>query len=284
MKLHHARWQWLARLLFGLIVIVLLTRYQAPQAQHVLQAVSPPVIIYAVLCYWALQTLSALKWQCLLRAQGVAMPLVDCCQLYLTGMFCNLWMPTSIGGDAMRIYLVAPRCGGKAKAAASVLVERLTGLAALLIIGCIGLTLQLSAPTQAHSVRSGLRLILTASLIFLLFISTLLMLRNRAYQVQQDVPALWHKGASLQQSLDLYTQPENRATLLLAFALSLLFQAGLVVLNLGLADAMGLRVPALLFCWLVPLLALASLLPFGIGGLGVREATALALLPSVPLR
>ncbi len=44
------------------------------------------------------------------RAQR-GLPLRECCRLYLIGMFCNLWMPTNIGGDAVRAYLAAPAAG-----------------------------------------------------------------------------------------------------------------------------------------------------------------------------
>jgi hypothetical protein len=60
--------------------------------------------------------------------------------------------------------------------------------------------------------------------------------------------------------------------------LSLLFQASQIGLNIVLARSLGLEVPAIAFWWLVPVLALASLVPVGVGGLGVREAAAVTLL------
>jgi uncharacterized membrane protein YbhN (UPF0104 family) len=62
--------------------------------------------------------------------------------------------------------------------------------------------------------------------------------------------------------------------------LSLVFQASQIVLNIFLARAVGLNVPPLVMWWLVPVLARASLVPLGIGGLGVREVAALKLLGS----
>ena len=48
--------------------------------------------------------------------------------------------------------------------------------------------------------------------------------------------------------------------------------------NLVLAWVVGIDLAAGVFWWLVPLLALASLLPIGLGWLGVREAAAVAML------
>jgi hypothetical protein len=78
--------------------------------------------------------------------------------------------------------------------------------------------------------------------------------------------------------LDLYRQPGTRGVLGFGFVLSLLFQIGLIGLNIGLAFAVHLPLPWLIYWWLVPALSLASLLPVGIGGLGVREAAAIALV------
>jgi len=64
----------------------------------------------------------------------------------------------------------------------------------------------------------------------------------------------------------------------LAILLSLLVQCLQISLNVGLARVVGLDLPATTFLWLVPLLAVASMIPLGVGGLGVREASATLLL------
>ncbi|MBV9471057.1 MAG: flippase-like domain-containing protein, partial [Abitibacteriaceae bacterium] len=208
--------------------------------------------------------------------------LLDCCRLYLIGMFSNLWMPTNIGGDAIRIYLAAPLAGSKAVAASSVLVERLTGFIALLTIGAVGLALRHSGygSNVSNTGASAAHLITTMTVVLLLFGATLFILQQVAYRLESTAPhnTMVRKWASLHRALDYYAHPEHQGTLAIALALSFLFQSLFVVLNIGLAHAAGLQLPALVFFWLVPLLSIASLLPLGIGGLGVREAAAVALL------
>src|SRR5690606_26936878 len=50
-------------------------------------------------------------------------------------MFYNNFLPGSVGGDVVRVLLIARYAGGKAKAAASVFMQRNTGLAGLFAIG-----------------------------------------------------------------------------------------------------------------------------------------------------
>ena len=75
-------------------------------------------------------TLSARKWQLLLRADGVRAPLGSLLASYLIGTFFNLFLPSSIGGDSYRV-VDASRHGGAAKSFASVFADRLTGFLAL---------------------------------------------------------------------------------------------------------------------------------------------------------
>jgi len=269
---------WLARLVVGLVIVAVLVLWRGgDKTWRVLQAVPWPVWIGAVLFYWLGQVLSAWKWQYLLRARGARLSLIECCRLYLVGMFWNLWMPTNIGGDAARAYLAGPRCGGAASAAASILVERLTGFLALLAIGSIGLLISV---LQGAGGAQGIRVIVAAMAVLALFAGGALAARAAAYRLTARSPHnKWlGKWASLHRALDFYAQRERRAVLLTALALSLLFQSSQIALNIALARAVNLDLPGSTFWWLVPLLALASLVPLGIGGLGVREAAAVGLL------
>jgi uncharacterized protein (TIRG00374 family) len=270
--------RWLVRLVLGLAIVTGLVMWRGgDKTWRVLQAVPWPVLAGSVVFYWLGQVLSAWKWQYLLRARGAHLSLAECCRLYLVGMFWNLWMPTNIGGDAVRAYMAGPQCGGAASAASSILVERLTGFLALLAIGVAGLMIGV---LQGARNAQGVHLVLAATAVLVLCAVCVLAARAAAYRFAARAPDnKWlRKWAALHRSLDFYAQRERRPVLVTALVLSLLFQGSQVVLNIALARVVGLDLPALAFWWLVPLLALASLVPLGIGGLGVREAAAVALL------
>ena len=92
-------------------------------------------LIYAL--FFLNTTLSSWKWQMLLRADGVRVPLGSLLASYLIGSFFNLFLPSSIGGDSYRV-VDASRHGGAAKSFASVFADRLTGFLALAIWAVIG--------------------------------------------------------------------------------------------------------------------------------------------------
>ena len=273
--------RWLLRLAIGLTIVAFLAqRHDTASLMRSLQVVPLWVLLVSVVFYWLGQVLSAWKWQLLLRAQGAEVSLRDCCRLYAVGMFWNLWMPTNIGGDAIRAVRCAPLCGGLSVATSSVLVERLTGVIALLTIAVLGLLAQLLSGSTNHTNFLILRPILFVVVTLLCLVALFWILR-RKYAVDSEAQhesAIQRKVRSFSRALAVYAQPSARGALWSAVAISLVFQASQVLLNIALARVLGLTIPFTVFWWLVPSLAVASLVPLGIGGLGVREAAAVQLL------
>jgi glycosyltransferase 2 family protein len=74
--------------------------------------------------------ISALKWKLLLASDGVRVPFFSLLSSYLIGSFFNMFLPSSIGGDAYRVVETS-RHGGGAKSFASVFADRLSGFLAL---------------------------------------------------------------------------------------------------------------------------------------------------------
>lgn len=263
-------WKWALRVVIGIAIVALLLsrRDAAAQVAQTLRSVPIWVIVGAVGFYWAGQIMSAWKWQLLLRARGADVSLVTCCRIYAAGMFGNLWLPTNVGGDALRATLLSARVPelGRADALASIAVERLTGFVALLWIAAVALLLR-GANAQGWQTLAIASAILVGLCVLWWALSRF----------------THPKIARLKTALAIYMRPRNRGVLWQALALSLFFQVSQVLLNLALARASGLDLPALVFWWLGPLLSLSGLIPAGIGGLGVREAAAVALLGGWPV-
>ena len=86
----------------------------------------------------------AWRWQRLLRARGIEDGVGWLSRAYLTSYTASQILPTSIGGDAMRIYETSRRHGGRGGAVAgSVVLERALGGTATLVLAAIGFLLAL---------------------------------------------------------------------------------------------------------------------------------------------
>jgi hypothetical protein len=270
---------WIARLVVGLLLIgFLLQRSETTHLTRALSSISPFVLLWAIVFMWLAQTLSAARWHLLLKAKETSLSYFEAVRFYWLGMFCNLFLPTTIGGDGVRALVAGPRCGGTTVAASSILVERLTGLMALLTIGVAGVALW-----GAHSSLNDVlpRIFAVLSLATIGFLA----LRFTAYRLEKMLGAKAHKiskairkWAALHRETDFYMARERRGTLALALVNSFAIQSAQVGINIYLARVAGLQTPLVTFLWLVPLLSLMSLIPIGIGGLGVRETAAIAVL------
>jgi hypothetical protein len=89
--------------------------------------------------------LLAARWQQIARACGAPLPLGRAFRLSLIAAFFNQVLPSTVGGDAMRIWLFARAGAGWSKATHSVLLDRFVGVLALalLVVACLPWTFEL---------------------------------------------------------------------------------------------------------------------------------------------
>jgi uncharacterized protein (TIRG00374 family) len=222
--------------------------------------------------------LSAEKWRGLLAASQIDIGLVLAARLYWIGSFFSNFLPSSIGGDAVRLMLT-PAPGRLNHVAGSILLERVTGLVVLLAITCLGLAV---APWIAPRLAIGHLLLplvgglaLASSLVLLLprrAAAFLALLRTR-------LPALLRRPVRIAERLawTVARQTRDRGAILRALALSVPFYATVVLAQYFCLRAVGADIPlhyALLFGAGIQLLAV---LPVSINGLGVSEGAFVAL-------
>lgn len=92
--------------------------------------------------------LSALKWLSALRMHGLHYRFGYLFRTLCAGYFFNNFLPTAVGGDAYRVYRTLPSDGYRSRAISAVMVERLTGFAALLTLGAVGALFLLGGPAR----------------------------------------------------------------------------------------------------------------------------------------
>src|SRR3954447_19301505 len=90
----------------------------------------------------ALQLLDTLvsvrRWRLLIRAQGGEAPSAGLVRAYFTGIFFNNLLPSTIGGDTVRVIHTARSGVGRARALAIIFVDRFVGLLALMLFAVLG--------------------------------------------------------------------------------------------------------------------------------------------------
>ncbi len=151
------RWSWLLQLLVGAGLLGLLVRRYPITLDSVLRslaAIEAGALLLALGLLFNQNVLSAFKWRLILVSHGIELPLVVLIRTYMIGRFFGSFMPSSYGGDLVRIADVARRTGRSFESASSVVLERLSGLTALAAAGAMAsayLAWRLADPALARA-------------------------------------------------------------------------------------------------------------------------------------
>ena len=94
-------------------------------------------IIALVLLQIIMNIVSSLKWRLFIKERGISVSLIRLFSLYLIGKFFNNFVPSMVGGDVTRIYLLGRQIDSHSKSAASVFLERFTGLIAMILLAIV---------------------------------------------------------------------------------------------------------------------------------------------------
>jgi uncharacterized protein (TIRG00374 family) len=233
-------------------------------------------LLFAALLTLAGLVLSALRWQKVLDALGLHTGLRTLLSHYLAGQFVSNVLPTTIGGDVLRVSRLSRDTGESPRSFASVVLERLTGWLVLPIISVVGFVV--NPPLQhlgtATRVALGLAFATLIALVGVLYAASDQRIGGRF--ASRDG---WRRFAgAVHLGLDQLRRDKGAAVtvLLVGFA----YQLVLVLAAVAAAQALGLGETAGLTALLAffPAVAIAQVLPIGISGLGVREGAFILFL------
>ncbi len=224
------------------------------------------LVVAMVLILTALMV-SVVRWQRLLAAQNVRVSLARLFGFYLVGIFFNNLLPTSIGGDIVRIHEVSRYTGKPSASVASVVSERLISALALSITAALGLAL-------SYRVAGRFSAVVIALLAIVLAVILLFAVEKRRSSVSKRI-WLPRRFALRQRLDDLVTSMgaclQDRWNVALVIVLSLLFHFIIVTITYFIFLALGLHIPFVYFLLFIPIISALQILPISISGFGVRE-------------
>src|SRR4029077_3153164 len=118
----------------GVLLLVLLWGTDWGHVRGVFADIRVAFWLAAVALYLVTQLVSAWRWQILAWPLGFRRPLWQYAGFYFIGMFFNLLLPTSVGGDVVRAWYLDGKSGRRLSAFLSVFMDRLSGLVVLVAL------------------------------------------------------------------------------------------------------------------------------------------------------
>jgi uncharacterized membrane protein YbhN (UPF0104 family) len=249
---------------------VLFSRVDMARMGAILRSIDPLHASLAVLVLATVPVVSVPRWGAILASLGFALGRGVVARALFIGAFFNQVLPSSIGGDAWRIWFCTRARVPLGVAASSVLIDRLVGLGAVLLCFCVTLPLLLQRVAEGP-VRWLLLLMAGACIAAVVALAAVSWLAPRLERF-----LLLRPLAVLGSSIATVVRSPGRVFLLLWTGL--LGQAVAIVAFFLVGRSIGAPL-SLMACavTLAPGL-LVALAPISLGGWGLREGAFVVLL------
>src|SRR5947209_13947873 len=244
-------------------------------------------VAIAIAVYLVVEIAAFLRWQILLKVQGINLSLPRVGGLSLIGMFYNQFLPGGTGGDIIKSYLLLKETSAKkAGALLAVVFDRLIGLVALVAITVTLLSLRFDLLSRTSETRQLLwiLLFLLGSSIAALLTSFIVSGFNLFHLLPHKFPGR-EKLIEVSAAYHLYAR--HWIATFVAFGASL--GAHLATFTTFLCVAYAFNVPSafpegvkvLDFFAVLPIERTITALPISFGGLGLREQILQVMLHNV---
>jgi hypothetical protein len=258
-------------LVTSLAVAYILSQVDLGKTKDIIAAASVPWLLLSALLTVVTVPPMAWRWQRLLAVRGVHETVSWLTRTYFVSYAVGQVLPTSVGGDASRIFETSRRHPGQiTPITGSVLLERALGGAVTLTLAGIGLLLAIGRyPIGAYLWIELVFVIGTIAVAFVFFSRTvrrrLVFLGPiaRRFRVEKPARAVYE---------GLHGYRDHPGTLLVVAVVTAAAQLTRVVAIYASGRAVGIDLSVLPYVVLGPLLFLVMLVPFTVNGIGVREA------------
>lgn len=267
----HVRWRtwvrWTGSVLALLLLAWLLSRQGWTEIWASVRQI-PPLRLALALGLVLLSRLAVFaRWQMLLRSGGVTLPHRRVAGITFAGLFASNFLPTTIGGDLVRLAGILQAGSDRAVGGASIVVDRLVGMAGMASALPLGL-----APLLAWVANQGVQVRADQALAGML-----------PFSVGGLGRAAWLRisGAVRRLSAAAAGWLKQPGSLLAAWLITWLHMLSKFTAIWLLFDSMGSRLPLWAITGLWSFTYFITLLPISINGLGLQEISMAVIFSSI---
>jgi hypothetical protein len=261
----------------GLLAWVL-SRADLAGLWRTISGAEPGLLVLALLTPLVGYSLTSYRWRGLLAVVGSSVAWWPLWRASLLAVYFNQFMPSTIGGDAARVYEAWRAGASRSAALSSIVVDRVVGTFALVLLAVASLPLveaEVDKPWAMYAAVGGTALGVTG-LMLALFLPARRVI-GLFHRLCGVLPGpLGRLGIKLERAFAPF---RGRWDVLPgALGLSLLLQGNVVLMHWLIGSALGFPVPFVQYAFVVPVAFVVMLLPISINGIGVREAIFAVLL------
>jgi len=221
--------------------------------------------------------LGVVRWAVFLRVLKISLPAWEIVRLSFVGLFFNNFLVGAVGGDAVKVVWLLVKGHDKTAALLSVLMDRMSGLGALILCSLTFMLLRLDWLMSSPFVAGVIRFVFgyLVVVVLLMAFSFVISARGLTSRLPERLPG----RKMIVEFTTAYIQfiAAWRATLV-ASAISLVILLSYFATFYCSARAFGVQMPVLDFFAFMPAVDIISALPISLGGFGVRDMLFATLL------
>jgi hypothetical protein len=253
------------------------------EIERAIKEISIPLIALATFVYFLSLAVIVLRWGSLLKAQDVSIPKRYLLQTVLIGFFYNNILPTSVAGDAFRVYDIHSNKDTPVnKGLASVTLERFTSFLVGTIFILIFVILELTGFLNYKFLNKSITIIILfitimPILLFIIILKPSIFKINVLFNKIKFLSRIKPTLVKYQKIFVDYWRNRKKA-LLTCFLYSLMIHF-LVALSYYIAlRSAGSHLNFFYFLFILPVSSAIANIPVSIGGIGLRENTLMFML------
>lgn len=218
--------------------------------------------------------LSTLRWRQVLSTLGLPTASRPLLSHYLAGQFVGNFLPSTIGGDVLRVSRLSAANGERPDTIASVVLERLTGWVVLPVLTLVAMVVNPGLGRLGTASAAAV----TISVVTLgILAATLTAVGSPRLGGRLAGTDGWSRFAGAIH-LGFRRLRSNPSAALSVLGVGLAYQLVVVLTGLLAAKALGITLGPTAALAFLPAVAIAQVLPISLGGLGVREAALVLFL------
>lgn len=215
--------------------------------------------------------ISAVRWQILIHAQDDSVPLGFLVKSYLVGSFFNLFLPTRIGGDIVRIWDGSRYSKSLLKSSAIILVERFSGILVLFTFAFTASILRIDMAKKIPVIWISLALGFLGLCIIAAFFTPITGRLLGKIPNKGILKKVLRITSDFRQTILFYKKKKMALFKVLIWAF--LLQVNVVIHYFLIGKALHLNIGLLDYFMFIPIVHFILLIPITINGLGLREGS-----------
>ena len=262
--------------LSGALMAYLFSKIDTAKMLTLIKSADMRYLGFSAFAFISINGILLVRWIIFIRALGLKVSVASVTNCFFIGLFFNLFLPSSTGGDVVKTIGLFRDTADKAKGVASVVADRLCGFVSIVLIAsvsfCFGYRF---VNDNSILIFIAILAFVSGGLVLVLFNEKLFSLMCRVFD---KFPRI--KESFLRLHFAIALLKNKPKALLAAVGCSSLSQGILACIFFLIAKGLHQEIPLIYFLIFIPLVCVISSLP-SIGGLGVREGGAAFLFAKV---